>query len=86
MIKKTLFTAYQCLLSKVQNLFIQGHIARGELEPPWMKWHFVQGSMESRHFESQSATKPPLSLPHFENLAYAPVFIWTYLSLRNENC
>ena len=43
-----------------------------------MKWHFVQGSMESRHFESWSASlgnpEPPLPLPHFEKSGYAPAF------------
>ena len=35
-----------------------------------MKWHFVQGSMESYHFESWSA---PLAPPHFEKSGYASV-------------
>ena len=43
---------------------------------PQMKLHFVQRSMESRHFESQSASlltpEPPLPPPHFEKSGYAP--------------
>ena len=42
-----------------------------------MKLHFVQRSMESHHFESQSAPppltpEPPLPPPHFEKSGYAP--------------
>ena len=44
---------------------------------PHMKLHFVQRSMESRHFESQSAPlltpEPPLATPLFEKSGYAPV-------------
>ena len=45
---------------------------------PQMKLHFVQRSMESRHFESWSAPppysplSPPLPPPHFEKSGYAP--------------
>ena len=44
--------------------------------PPEMKLHFVQRSMESRHFESQLALlltpEPPLLPSHFEKSGYAP--------------
>ena len=47
-----------------------------EAHPPWApqtKWHVVQGTMESRHPESQSASLPaPLPPPHFEKSGYAP--------------
>ena len=36
---------------------------------PQMKWHFVQGSMESHYFESRSASPPPPP-PHFEKSGY----------------
>ena len=36
-----------------------------------MKWHFLQGSMESRQFESRSAPAP-LGVPYFEKAGYAP--------------
>ena len=40
---------------------------------PQMKLHFLQGSMESRQFESRSAPVPaPLAPPHFEKASYAP--------------
>ena len=35
---------------------------QSETHPPWapkMKWHFLQGSMESCQFESRSAPPPP---------------------------
>ena len=59
-------------------------IDRGGLEPPsvrgllylLMKWHFIQGSMESHHFESQSAPWASLQSPHFEKSYYAPGPIW----------
>ena len=40
---------------------------------PQMKWHFVQGSMESRHFVPRWATttRPPLPPPRFEKSGYA---------------
>ena len=38
---------------------------------PQMKWHFLQGSMESRQFESRSVPAP-VGAPHFENTGYAP--------------
>ena len=53
---------------------------------PQIKWHFVQGSEKSRHFESRSAPPPttpiphththfgpPLAPPHFEKSSYVPV-------------
>ena len=54
--------------------------------PPWasqMKWHFVQGSMESCHFEVRSAPQPPLTPPHFEKSGYAPApfYCSEYLSV-----
>ena len=48
-----------------------GYPFRQKLSPPWapkIKWHFVQGSMESCHFESQSNPRP-LAASHFESLA-----------------
>ena len=44
--------------------------------PPQMKLHFVQRSMESRHFESHQSVplltpQPPLPPPHFEKSGYA---------------
>ena len=39
---------------------------------PKMKWHFLQGSMESRQFESRSAAPPPPAPPHFEKADYTP--------------
>ena len=53
---------------------------------PQMKLHFVQRSMENRHFESQSAPlltpvlplPPPLPPPHFEKSGYAPAEKYNY--------
>ena len=49
---------------------------RRNFSPSPMKSHFVQRSMESRHFESQSApllTPEPLLSPlHFEKSGYTP--------------
>ena len=46
---------------------------------PQMKFNFVQRSMESGHFESQSAPpltpEPPLPPPHFEKSGYVPVWL-----------
>ena len=55
------------LTSLTTNLCIRG-IAR-RLGSSQMKWHFVQETMESRHFESQA----PLPPPHFEKSSYIPV-------------
>ena len=52
---------------------------------PQMKWHFLQGSMDSRQFESRSALAP-LGAPRFEKAGYAPAsetdqnitWVWTW--------
>ena len=72
---------------KIANLWfsgIAGGGGGGQLLPgrnaaplaPQMKLHFVQRSMESHHFESQSAPlltpEPPLLPPHFGKSGFAP--------------
>ena len=84
----TICVRYVSLLSRIISSTIQGHgpgVGGGEVEPssqkpsplsPQMKWHFIQGSMESHHFESRSAPGQWASLfaPSFWKVWLCPCY------------